>query len=243
MVRFAGEVDGLCRGVAVLEEAEYEHALRAPARPVERPSLGAGAQSGVTGPVPAPPGEIAANLRGEGARGAGCDLRRRGVEDTVEVVGRDLADHPSHQEALHIGERLRDVSGSRHLPVGQVQQVHDKRIRSLGTPGPQPLQRGTHREIWFAGRMKEPLQMPSSPGQFDDLTLDRCLVLLRNGLQALLLSPVDLRLLDPFIAADDEVQPDEQLQFGGAKALLHRQPDVPVDVLTAYRQAHEQVVA
>ena len=83
--------------------------------------------------------------------------------------------------------------------------------------------------------------MAGPPGQFGHLGLDGLLGL-RELLEAFLLGPVDVALLDPVVSADDQVEPDEQLEVG-AEPVLHREPHVPVDVLAPAGQPHEQVVA
>src|SRR5262245_56633809 len=73
----------------------------------------------------------------------------------------------------------------------------------------------------------------------DDLGLDCRLP--SQTVKPSLLAGVDVGLLDGLVRLD-EIEPEEELQFIAGQELLKRHPDGLVDLLTAVRQTHEQVV-
>ncbi len=101
-----------------------------------------------------------------------------------------------------------------------------------------------HPRVRLTLRVEYDVEEPRPSGQLDDLGLNGGLVpALLVPAELLLLHPVDVRALDTFIAADDEVQPGEQLHAVAAEGVVHGPPVRVVHLLAAGRQQHEDVVA
>ena len=165
----------------------------------------------------------------------------RGVEHAVQVVGRHLAQHAPDQEALHVGQRVGDISGVAIPRSSMIEQVHDQRVggvaphsrsraRAEASRGSGSAAGCRIRSRWRDRRASSAISASIGLLGFGEL------------FEPFLLGPVDLGLLDPVVSADDQVEPDEQLEVR-AEPVLHGEPHVPVDVLAPGGQPHEQVVA
>ncbi len=163
-------------------------------------------------------------------------------KEAVERVGRDARELAPDQERFQVGDDFAQTIDGQQAPFAQVVGGHQDRVAGLGAPPAQPQQAGPCLRVFFVGGVDDPLVVRGSTGEVTDGVLDRLLTAPGQALQPVLMNAI--HVIDRDIQALAlQFDAGQAFQVREADHLLHRPPDLGVDLGAAGREQHEDQVA